>query len=191
MSEPLDAEVCSQCGATQERPLEKCWLCGAAISSLSSPDVSVSTAPKKQPYQAYSFSLFMLLLIMTLASVCMGLIITSPGLGVLVCVLLVPVLVRTVRVVRHRETVGEPVSNAEKVRLFLASFGVASSLVVVISIAILASLGSVCMLVFAGNDDQALPWAIGLCALAMAAFVLIIGISRWIYRRYRRDMRQD
>jgi len=49
---------------------------------------------------------------MTLASVCLGLLMVYPGLGVIVCVLLVPVLVRTVRVVQHRKAIGVPVSKA-------------------------------------------------------------------------------
>jgi hypothetical protein len=51
-------------------------------------------------------------LLMTLASVCFGLLAVAPGLGIPVCVLLVPVLIRTTMVVRRREAAGAAVSRA-------------------------------------------------------------------------------
>jgi len=61
----------------------------------------------------------------------------------------------------------------------------------VIGIAIFASFGGVCLFAFAGNDEKALFWATGLCALAVAAIVLIVVLIAWIYRRYRREMDRD
>jgi len=128
---------------------------------------------------------------MTLASVCLALVTAYPGLGVILCMLLVPALVRTIRVVQHRRAMGLPVSSVKKTGLFLASFGMAAVLLTVISTAAFASFCGFLLMAFSGNDDALLPWAIGVCALAVAAIVLTVAVIRWIRRRYRRDVGRD
>ena len=122
--------ACPHCQAQQPSEKDRGWLCGAEF--LAGVDQSPIVEPKSHP-DRFSFSLSTLFLLMTLASVCFGLLAVAPGLGIPVCVLLVPVLVRTTMVVRRREAAGAAVSRAEKVSLMASSFGVATVLAVVVS----------------------------------------------------------
>jgi len=188
----MSEQICSQCDAGQGDPREKCWLCGTALPPFSSQTVATPLdISETRPTQAFSFSLSTLLLLMTLASVCLGLITLYPGLGVLVCVLLVPALVRTARVVQHYKAIGVPVSNAQKAGLLLASFGVATVLTTVTIVAVFSSVCGVLILVFYGDEgggNDLLAWGIGTCAFAVAMITLAIALIKWDHRRYRRYM---
>src|SRR5688572_10392620 len=107
---------CPHCGAVRAWGVP-CWLCGAAAESVkgSTHIISEPRAPAVPPRGVVSYSLSTLMLIMTLAAVGCALIVTLPGLGVPVCILLVPVLIRTAMVVRRREEAGRPVSAGEKI----------------------------------------------------------------------------
>ncbi len=192
MSESSYVKICPECGSTQGRPREKCWLCGMTISPLSSP--AVSATPEKQPSQNFSFSLATLMLLMTLASIGLGLTTIYPHLGVLVCVLLVPALVRTSQIVRRRKATGVPVSNAEKTGLFLASFSAATVLLIVIIAVVFIGIWAIFLLVLIANQTNSGRGILSFGQegfLMMAAIVLAGVISIWIYCRYRRDTNRD
>jgi len=182
--------ACPKCGALQPRETELCWLCSAKATTEGNDPASVDlvqVAPER-----FSFSLSTLLLLMTLASVCMGLLVVAPGLGVPMCVLLVPVLVRTMMVVRRREAVGLAVSRIEKISLMASSFGVATVLAVVVSAAAFAGFCGVCLLMVSPDNKYGGPgilaWGVGMCAVAAFAVWLTIRVMKWIRRRYRRDV---
>lgn len=184
---------CPKCGAQQPRKLAECWLCGTELTEES---FAAGTAdPVRIAPERFSFSLSTLLLLVTLASVCFGLLVVAPGLGVPMCVLLVPVLVRTAMVVRRREAVGRPVSRAEKISLVVSSLGVASVLAVVVSAAAFAGFCGVCLLIVSADNHYggsgALVWGLVMCCAAAAAVGATIGVIKWIRQRYRRDVRGE
>ncbi len=168
----------------------------AILAKTFSPSSSqtVASPSETRPSQNFSFSLSTLLLLMTLASVCLGLITIYPGLGVPVCVLLVPALMRTARVVQHRKAIGMPVSNAQKAGLLLASFGVATILTMVTIVTAFSSACGVLLIVFYGMEgggNDLLIWGIGMCAFAVAMITLTLALIKWNHRRYRREMDRD
>lgn len=188
-AEQQAGQVCPQCGAQQPGETNACWLCGAEIAAAGI--ASASSDPVQTAPERFSFSLSTLLLLMTLASVCFGLLAVAPGLGVPMCVLLVPVLVRTAKVVRRREAAGLPVSHAERVSLMLSSFGVATVLAVVVSASAFAGFCGVCLLAISPGQyggPWILLWGFGMCAVAAFAVWLVVLVVKWVRRRYRRDI---
>ncbi|MGB6043189.1 MAG: hypothetical protein WBF93_08545 [Pirellulales bacterium] len=187
--------TCVECGAQVSAVGPDCWLCGASlqneahITPARPPDAIAP--PRVEPI---SFGLSTLMLIVTLAAICFGLLGRAPGLAVPMCVLLVPVFVRTVMVVRRRQAAGAPVSAWEKVGLFAGSFGVASLLAVVVSVAAFCSFCGVCLLAVSTDKSygggETLAFGIGMCTAAAAALVAIVFIIKWIRRRYERDTRR-
>lgn len=184
--------LCPECDAPVIPDRSDCWLCGAKLANQGHVPTAVPpraiAPPSSEPI---SFGLSTLMLIVTLAAVCFGLLVQAPGLAIPMCVLLIPVFVRTVMVVRRREASGLPVSPMQKVGMFLGSFGVASLLAVVVCVAAFCSFCGVCLLAVSpdqkyGGAGVAL-WGIGMCAAAAAAVVGIVFIAKWIRRRYVRD----
>ena len=171
-----------------------CWLCGEKMSTLDGsvpPSIdSVRTAPER-----FSFSLSTLLLLMTLAAVCFGLLAEAPGLGVPMCVLLVPVLIRTAKVVRRREAAGLPVSRTEKISLAATSFGVATVVAAVVAVAAFCSFCGVCLLAASADSSYGGPgmflWGLGVCAVAAWTIWLVVRADKWVRRRYQRDIGEE
>lgn len=185
-----NAMECPYCGAKQAYAGTPCWLCGNKNPMMS--DSPRATGPLPSDPAKLSFSLSTLLLIVTLASVTFGILAVNPGLGVFACVILAPVIVRTVMVVRRREQRGVEVRPVEKIGLFLASFGVATILAVVVSTAAFASFCGVCLMMVSMDrqygGSQAVFVGILVCALALGLVLMSVRILKWIRERYRRDI---
>ncbi|MDH3719206.1 MAG: hypothetical protein OES79_13895 [Planctomycetota bacterium] len=198
-SEPFDVgqdEVCPECGARRAAADKICWLCAAPLQRVTTPlEISARDLVGPPHIERFSFALSTVMLVITLASVCFGLLAVAPGLAVPMCVLLVPVFVRTMMVVRRREAAGMSVSPLQKVGLFLGSFAVATILSVVIAVAAFCSFCGVCLVVISGDSSyggsETLLWGIGMCSAAAAAVVAIVFIFKWIRRRYQRDIRGE
>ena len=140
--------------------------------------------------ERFHFSLATMFLIMTLASVCMGLIVAVPGLGILACILMGPVFIRTIKVVRHREAAGQSVAPGEKVAMFVGSFAVASVIAVIACIGAFCSFCGVCASIFAlgGSSQEAWFFALITIPIAIASFWGLFRLIRWNRRRYRREI---
>ncbi len=197
MSEYADIEptnICSHCQAKQLGPSESCWLCHKPFrkSPVALPALT-EVAPQTQEPENLSFSLATLFLIITLASVCMGLLVAVRGLGILACIIMVPVFFRTVRVVRRQEAMGQSVSPSQKVLMFSTSFAVTSVLVIVVCVSAFCSFCGVCLTIFGAGagDGDTFAWGIGMCFGAALGFTLMVQIIRWRRRRYRRDMGEE
>jgi hypothetical protein len=197
-SEPTPSDVssaavrCASCGAVWKAGNTNCWLCGAAMPSAASGGTTGRLSPAFQPRAIpagkVSFSISTLLLATTLAAIVAALVAEVPGLGIPVCILLAPVLVRTVMVVRRREAAGKRVSTAEKVALLLTSFAVANVILAVVGVAAVGSFCAVCLgsaATLRGNS----PFIVA----AMAALTVTVGMLalmfKWVRARYRRDIR--
>lgn len=166
-----------------------CWLCGTPVvppaSSLetSAPSVERSQAAAPRPDAGVSYSLSTLMLITTLVAVCCGLFVAAPGLGVGVCILLVPVLVRTAMVVSRREEAGLPVSAGEKIGLVIGSFVVTT---VVLTVVAVAAVGTFCAVCLTARTEAAIPFA--LLIGGGAGIAILVLMIRWVRHRYRRDV---
>jgi hypothetical protein len=130
-SSPSSAESlqCSECGALVGAR-DVCWLCGAAIVVSAEAVDPTGNSPfvpdweKKRRASASQFSLESLMLVITLIAVCLGMLVAVPGLGVLVCIVAVPALVRALIAGRQHKAVSGSLNLQEKVLAFLASTGI-------------------------------------------------------------------
>ena len=218
-------QVCLSCGANVAPGLQSCWLCGAKIaasaplpileeapaerqtsspplaSSLPAPsspfdDPSPSSpAPASHAHPDASFSLASLLLAMTIVAVMCGLIAVQPGLGIPICIVLAPVLVRTTMVVRRRKEAGRSVSPAEKVALIGGSFLVSCVILTIVAVASVGTFCGVCLGMAAASNtshnNEGMLWVFfvvaGLAA-TVATLSALYHIQRWVRVRYRRDV---
>jgi hypothetical protein len=185
------ARTCRTCGASQPEGLRTCWLCRA---NLSGDSTTVAAAEHERTlshggHAGFSFSISTLLLITTLIAILSALVAEHPGLGIPVCVLMLPVLVRTAMVVRRRERAGLQVSAGEKAKLALVSFVVSFALSIVVlavlGIAAIVTLFAVCV---SGGKGNPFPVAI------VIALVILIptcaALAHWIRARYEQDTNQ-
>ncbi len=188
-TEQQAGRTCIKCGAQHPREMKTCWLCGA-LTTLDSHKLQAANPVRPAP-ERFSFSLSTLLLLMTLAAVCFGLLAEAPGLGVPLCVLLVPVLIRTAMVVRRREAAGVPVSRAEKIGLMATSLGVATVVAVVVAVAAFCSFCGVCLLAVSADNKYGgagtFLSGLGVCTVAGLSIWLLKVMDKWLRRRFRRD----
>jgi hypothetical protein len=174
------AVICPHCGAEQAAPRSACWICGQSLPELSSPPKQ--PPPDPVPDRGITFSLSTLLLVTTIAAVCCGLFTAAPGLGIFVCILLAPALVRTAMVVRRRQARGHPVSTAQKAGLLLTSLVVAQVILIVVAF---AAVGTFCAVCLSAGDERAIPAA--LLAGALIVIPVIVLMVKWVRVRFRRD----
>jgi len=174
--------ICPQCGAKQLGAAEKCWLCTGGLAG-------VAQGPATP--DRFSFSLSTLMLIITLASVCLGLLAVEPGLGVFVCVILMPVFIRTAIVLRKREAQGMDVPPSAKISLFVASFFTALVVAMVVQGAAFGTFCLVCLTTYsaAGDRGELETYMIIVSFLVAGGVTLLIAwpLGIWIRRRYQRD----
>jgi hypothetical protein len=142
-----------------------------------------------------SFSLATMMLLMTLAAVWLGLLAAAPGLAILVCILLVPVIVRTARVVRRREERGRTVSSGEKIALAATSFMVTLVILVVTTVAAVGTFCGLCLGMYTMSDRRDQNAGIQMVISGAVTLVVLIAIGRlmakWVRIRYRRDIGED
>lgn len=182
--------VCPECGAQQGNHQGSCWLCRADLAQVNVPPAapSASETAVSPPQQPFSFQLSTMMLLVTLAAVCFGLLAAAPGLAIPMCVLLIPVVVRTSMVVSRRQAAGKPVSVSQKVGLFLTSFAVATVLSVVVLVAAFCSFCGVCLMAFSGGTSEAAIWGVLICAVGIAAAATTVYLVKEVKRRYDRDI---
>lgn len=117
--------ACPDCDARLKTTDEKCWLCGRRVvvgEELPRPPVSPQLG-RATPGQV-QFSLESLFLVITLAAVCLGALVTSPPLGVLVLIVATPALIRTLVEGHYARQSGRPLTIGEKLLAFVASTGI-------------------------------------------------------------------
>lgn len=124
---------CPECGARVKATDLKCWLCGRelvisaeVVEEIAESPFAVGWSPrfgvKAVPFQ---FSLESMLMVVTLAAVCLGAFVAAPGLGVLALIVAAPALLRTVYEGHQARRVGKSLTMMEKVLAFSASAGIA------------------------------------------------------------------
>jgi hypothetical protein len=130
------------------------------------------------------------MLLTTLAAACFGLLATLPGLGIMVCILMVPVLIRTARVVRRREVAGGFVSPVEKISLMVTSFAATTILATVVGFATFCCACAVCATAFGVAEGETEILGIALLAAAGAAVAILVSrkLIKWSRWRFKRDV---
>jgi hypothetical protein len=164
---------CPHCGATNVRWDPTCWLCKQPLptgaSAVEAPILAEVVGMQPQ------FGLSTLLLVVTVACLCLGLVSIAPGLIVPLVAIVLPAIVRSV--VSARNAAG-PVSVGDKLATFAASLG----LIVLIWIAGLVALGTACTLIVIGgaanNFDNSI---VGMIIVATIFAVLAtLGLMGWL-----------
>ena len=184
---PLDV-ICPHCEAVVTPDANRCWLCGESLDGSSL--ATAARSPGASSHRGASFSLSTMLLITTLIAICCGLLVAAPGLGVIVCVLLAPVLVRTAKVVRRREEAGVRVSSSEKIGLAATSFVVAMVLATVVGFAAFCCFCAVCAFAFGadGNEPGLILLGLGVGVVGLLSIWGVVKLVQWSRRRYLRDI---
>jgi hypothetical protein len=127
------AAGCPECGARVKPADATCWLCGRelavraeVVEDFSESPFAASWSPRVgvQP-KPFQFSIESLLLVITLAAVCLGAFVATPGLGVLALIVAAPALLRTVYEGHQARQRGKSLTLSEKLLSFAASAGIA------------------------------------------------------------------
>ena len=159
-----DSTVCGVCGTTLDR---------SGLSAAPPPPVHTSGA--------------LAVLIAALAVVLLGVFLIAPGLGILLAIASVVPLVRTAVVIQKRAERGADVSKVDAAALFIASLGVTTLIVCVVTVAAVATFCFVCLAgASAGGGGGAFVLA-GVATL-IAVLAVVYSFSKWIRARWRRDI---
>jgi hypothetical protein len=192
---------CPECGARVKPTDARCWLCGRELVVLAEVVGDAHESPfaaswnpragvKPVPWQ---FSLESLLMVITLAAVCLGAFAATPGLGILALIVATPALIRTLYEGHQARRAGKQLSLGEKVLAFSASAGIALAALVAAAgaffVACTASIAAICFSASAGGGvssgaEQAIfMTCLIVCGLAsLAAFAGIFWLT-WPKRR--------
>jgi hypothetical protein len=187
--------LCRQCGA-QIGERDICWLCHAPVvldAEIVEPAGGPPLVPeweRKRRTNPAQFSLESLMLVITLISVCLGMLVAVPGLGVLVCIVAVPALIRTLIAGRQQKAATGPLGLQEKVLAFLASTGIVMGVLLAgVSAFAVACVGTcfAALGVSAASggrapEDWILPLALG---TAIVASLAVVGWLFWLTRPRR------
>lgn len=127
-------------GARAEKPT----IPAATPAAAASPFAGGAAGVDFHRHAAFQFHLSTLMMLVTLASVIMGVFMTVPGLGILLAVLAVPAFLVTVIKSARREARGRPMSRADKVVTFLGTIGVVIGLIALLVLAGFVALWIMC-----------------------------------------------
>jgi hypothetical protein len=116
------ARRCPECDAVPLAGATKCWLCRASLPPESR--VAGKTHLDDTDPGPIQFSIETLLLVTTLAAVCLEALVSLPGLGVVALFIAVPALVRTCLTGVAGNHVGQRLTASDKVMAFFASAGI-------------------------------------------------------------------
>jgi hypothetical protein len=101
---------CPECGAALAPDSRDCWLCHARQST---PSLETKTA-QRTALRPWQFSLQSLIVAITMTAVWLGLIVTEPGLGIVVTLLAAPALIRMLFPTHYQRASGTPTTPSEK-----------------------------------------------------------------------------
>lgn len=122
MSPDSPPTICPDCGAPLPAGQSSCWLCQRQrpLGDLQNPYAPPRPIPGEDV--AGGVSPATVILLITLAAVCLGVFWLMPGLGVLLVFVLTPTLIRTGRVAGLRRRAGVPLSPGETIGVFFLSW---------------------------------------------------------------------
>ncbi len=172
MNEPLVADQkksCPICGAMLVEPGDKCWLC---FSSLSHGRTSNPYAAPPAEITSRKAPGSTLLLVLTLAAVCLVLMAIAPGLGILAAIIVAPAIIRTAILMQRRANRGRPVGWFHRVAAFLGSLAV---LIVLVTVGTVGALGTFCLIAVGSMSVPQMDEELALWVAALAGIVVAVG----------------
>ena len=127
---------------------------------------------------------------MLLFAVLCGVFSISPGLGLAVCIVSAPALVRTALVVARRKSRGRRVSGIEKTVMYLGSFFVTAIILSILGAVAYGTFFAVCLGVAGGElADIETAMAIGIMAAVLMTALVAWPLALWVRRRWRKAVR--
>jgi hypothetical protein len=169
---------CPECGAELAAGQARCWLCERKVSEAESSNPYASPRPTDENL-GLQFSLASLLLITTLAAVCLGLFLLSPGLGILLGVFAIPALVRTFIDVSQYKRGGVRLGILDKLASFVLSLLVVGAVALAAGVAFL----SVCMVGASVAEASRFPdWLGPVLVVSSLAGLVAAGLLFWVTR---------
>lgn len=118
------AAFCPSCGAGRAADRTSCWLCLAPYDGTPPPRAAIAPDSRLAAANPSQFSIATILLVTTLAAVCLGVFRLAPGLGIVLMIFAVPALVRTVFVGRGEHRHGRRLSTGRKIGHFFLSLAI-------------------------------------------------------------------
>jgi hypothetical protein len=187
-TKPAAARNCPYCQAELAPAADSCWLCHRDLATGATDEQPALPVAVPPPELAGNYSLSSLMLFVTLSAVMLGVITITRGLGVPLAVVAFVVWVRTATTVGQLRNRGKAVTTAQKIQMFLASFGIAVVTLLLVAVAGCAALCSACFAVFASGEKDMWPWAIGLGMLAVVAVFVTIRVMSFGRRQRQRQL---
>jgi hypothetical protein len=202
---PGDARlIYCPCGAENPSDAKSCWLCQHGLPGEKTPQLDVAggavwetddaqpattssgrVAPLQVPVSGVGGELPTLSLWLVLALMGFGIFYVAPGLAILFAIAIAPALVRTTLVVSRRSSHGQHVPGHRKALLFIGSLGTS---VIVLTVVLVAAVGSFCAVCLSAGNNSAIPVA-ALFSVVVTGGVLFL-MWKWIRRRWQRDVEQ-
>jgi hypothetical protein len=189
--------TCRECGAVVTAEASQCWLCSGALAPEAADaqpaEPSVASAQAPPDYQgraALQFGLSSLMLVMTLFAVICGVFSISPGIGLAVCIVAAPALVRTCLVVARRKSRGRSVSGVQKTGMYLGSFLVTAIILSILGVVAFGTFFGVCLGVALGElADIEAAMALAIMAAVVMTALVAWPLALWVRRRWRKAVR--
>jgi hypothetical protein len=166
--------LCHACHAQLKIGDDRCWLCGAAVTTevaAAAVTEPVAARPPSIGSPVASFSMATLMMFVTLVAVVCGVFSIAPGVGAALALVLLPVLAHTAIAARREEATGHSLRPGERITLFFASLG----LVVVSGVAASIAFGVTCVGGFFGG--AALGEAMGAKGYDSIGWGAVVGIG--------------
>ena len=136
-----DVVLCPECDALVGAGVQKCWLCGAALVEVNDVVMAEVVLPRLPRHEAsrFSYSLGLLMTVVTLVCVCLGVFSIAPGLGIVFAIIVTPAFIRTAIGAARREDAGRPMDVGQKILAFGGSLGVMTVIAVTAGITFFAT----------------------------------------------------
>jgi len=179
-----DHQLCLECGARNFPGATKCFLCGQQLKPIRQGIRPPPLAPTRGPT---TFSLTTLLLFVTYAGVCFGLIRAAPGLGILFIALTVPGI-RLFATGSGMRAPGQQTTFWGQITEFTLTLGIGLLALAAGSIAFFAALFAICASLTASaggpNANGTLAGPIAICvAVAVVFGAICVFLNNWLRRR--------
>lgn len=135
---PIQPESrCPQCGAALKPPVERCWLCGAAVGAMQDAPqaaadelVACEIVREVERRTRFQFSLATILVLITLTAVVLSIWQMEPGVGIAVAIVTAPAFIWTcVRTLRE-EAKGKHVSWKRRATTFVVTWFIVAAIVI-------------------------------------------------------------
>jgi hypothetical protein len=144
---------CPDCRADVPASAVLCWRCRRVFPKGPRAEGAIVVAEgvneSLENRTKFQFTLASILLILTFAAVLMSIIVTVPGLGILLAILSVPALARTAYVSMYRGSRGRPLTIGEKAGIFIAWISLGLVVLVATGVAFFVS----CLAIFASGSS--------------------------------------